>query len=105
MFFTCEAVCPEEMPYVSYDPLTGDKTCHSSANTDSVYVDRRRGEFATTSKRLAGGLVGPLAASFLIFLICITLTCYYKGRHKRSTNSFTGKPNAFSFSLIFDKVS
>ncbi|VDK40887.1 unnamed protein product [Taenia asiatica] len=104
MYFTCEAACPEEMPYVSYDPLTGDKTCHSSANSDSVYVDRRRGEFAATFKRLAGGLVGPLAASFLIFLICITLTCYYKGRHKRPTNSFTGKPNAPSFSRILDKV-
>ncbi|VDM16006.1 unnamed protein product, partial [Hydatigera taeniaeformis] len=104
MYFTCEAVCPEEMPHVSYDPLTGDKTCHSSVITDSVYVDRRRGEFATAAKRLAGGLVGPLAAFFLIFLICITLACYCKGRHTRPTNSFTGKPNAFSFSLIFDKV-
>ncbi|KAL5106215.1 hypothetical protein TcWFU_005081 [Taenia crassiceps] len=104
MYFTCEATCPEEMPYVSYDPLTGDKTCHSSANTNSVYVDRRRGEFATASKRLAGGLVGPLAVSFFIFLICVTLTCYCKGRHKRPSNSFPKKPNALSFSLIFDKV-
>ncbi|CUT99106.1 melanoma receptor tyrosine protein kinase [Echinococcus multilocularis] len=104
MYFTCEAACPEEMPYVSYDPLTGDKTCHSSADIDSAYADRRRGEFAIISSRLAAGLVGPLAASFLIFLICITLACYYKGRHKRSSNSFTGKLNAFSFSLIIDKV-
>lgn len=106
MYFTCESRCPPEMLFSSYDPLTGDMTCHSSPDTESnsVYMDRRRGESASTTRRLGAGLVVPLAAALIILLVCIALGCYCKRHRKRLKSALDAKPTASRFSRLFDKV-
>lgn len=109
MHFTCELTCPAEMPFPSYDPLTGDLTCHSSSNlgSNSVYIERQRIESVAESRFLGARFVLPLAIVFLICLVCITLTCLFKRRQRRRLkttlmNKHFNKESRFA--RFFDKV-
>lgn len=107
MHFTCEVTCPAEMPFTIFDPLTGDLTCHTSANlnSNSVFIERQRSESTAASRSLGTGLVVPLAVVFIISVVCITLTCLFKQRQKRQLkNSFITKPSTSRFVRVFDKV-
>ncbi|VDN97845.1 unnamed protein product [Rodentolepis nana] len=106
MHFTCEVACPAEMPFTKYDPLTGDLTCHTSANvnSDSVLIERQLSESAKESHKIGAGLVVPLAVVLTISLICIALACLFKRRQRRPKNSFITKPSTSPFVRVFDKI-
>ncbi|KAM7536351.1 hypothetical protein Aperf_G00000083560 [Anoplocephala perfoliata] len=107
MHFTCESICPAEMPFTSYDPLTGDITCHSSSDlgSNSVYIERQRTDSVAESRNLGAGFVMPLAIVFIICLLCITLTCLFR-RHRRGQlkSGLINKPKKLNFTRFFDKV-